>query len=227
MPTGNKVLDNFDIVRQHLKFTNPGDFYVAHVMFRVKDLRNDEEKACYLTHEETQRLIKTYYIDSLEYFDKKVPAMKDLAEKNKARVYLIPSRKNRLVINRVLAKRIIDFIDDPNIRYDHLIRSAVCGCHVSDYKWWVLDIDPDSVVEFVSGSGDMLTCNLMKCKADVVEKMRELVDETKTRSGDEIFEVPTKSGYHIITPPFDKSKMSYLGENLKTDGMTLLYYKEN
>ena len=45
------TIDNFDAIRAHLKFEKPGDIYVVHVMFRVKDLRNDADKQMYLSHE--------------------------------------------------------------------------------------------------------------------------------------------------------------------------------
>ena len=46
------TINNFAAIREHLKFDNPGDIYVVHVMFRVKDLRNDEDKQMYLSHED-------------------------------------------------------------------------------------------------------------------------------------------------------------------------------
>ena len=218
------TIDNFDAIKEHLKFEKPGDIYVVHVMFRVKDLRNDADKQMYLSHEETQRLIKTYYIDSLEYFDRKRPAMIDLANQNKARVYFTMTRKNRITCNRIIAKKIIDEIDNPNVRYDHLIRSAVCGCHISDYKWWTLDVDNDTVVRIGSEDGPTMV-HLIDIKDKVIAEMAKLVDETKTRSGGEIFEVPTKNGCHIMTPPFNRSKMAFLGDNLKADAMTLAYFQ--
>ena len=214
------TIDNFDAIKEHLKFEKPGDIYVVHVMFRVKDLRNEVEKACYLSHEETQRLIKTYYIDSFEYFDKKRPAMIDLANQNKARVYFTMTRKNRLTCNRVILKKLVDEVDNPNVRYDHLIRSAVCGCHISDYKWWTLDIDNDT--EVTIGDDHI---NLVNIRGTLTEEIAKLVDGTKTRSGSEIFEVPTKNGFHIMTPPFNRSKMPWLGDNLKADAMTLAYFQ--
>lgn len=224
------MIDNFNAIREHLRFDNPGDIYVVHVMFRVKDLPNDADKQMYLSHEETQRLVRTYYVDSLSYLDKKIPAMKDLAINNKARVYFTMTRKNRITCNRIIAKKIIDEIDNPNVRYDHLIRSAVCGCHISDYKWWTLDVDNDTVVypdkaEYWKGNVGKATMNLMSIKDKVIAEMSKLVDETKTRSGSEIFTVPTKNGCHIMTPPFNRSKMAYLGDNLKADAMTLAYFQ--
>ena len=246
------TIDNFDAIREHLKFDKPGDIYVVHVMFRVKDLRNDADKQMYLSHEETQRLVRTYYVDSLSYLDKKIPAMKDLAINNKARVYFTMTRKNRLTCNRVILKKLVDEVDNPNVRYDHLIRSAVCGCHISDYKWWTLDIDNDTEVRLRSGEYGEYSfrkAKLVDFKDEIVRQIARLVDKTKTRSGSEIFTVPTKNGYHIMTPPFNRSEdilvknggseevsenYEYgddgiesfeLGDNLKTDAMTLAYFQ--
>lgn len=223
------TIDNFDEIRKHLRFDKPGDIYVVHVMFRVKDLRNDADKQMYLSHEETQRLIKTYYIDSLEYFDKKRPAMIDLAVQNRARVYIMMTKKNRITCNRIILKKLVDEVDNPNVRYDHLIRSAVCGCHISDYKWWTLDVDNDTEITKVRLTENLAIVDdkirLIDIKDKLIIKMAELVDETGTRSGSEIFEVPTKNGCHIMTPPFNRSNMAYLGDNLKTDAMTLAYFQ--
>lgn len=221
------TIDNFDAIREHLRFDKPGDMYVAHVMFRVKDLRSEADKQMYLSHEETQRLIKTLYIDSLEYFDRKRSTMIDLAIQNKARVYIAMTRKNRLTCNRVILKKLVDMVDDPNVRYDHVIRSAVCGCHISDYKWWLLDIDNDTRITIQSQKPSPYQADifLMDLKDTVIADMSKLVDKTKTRFGSEIFEVPTKNGCHIMTPPFNRSKMAFLGDNLKTDAMTLAYFQ--
>ena len=224
------IIDNFAEIRKHLQFDKPGDIYAVHVLFRVKDLRTDEEKQMFLSHDETQRKIKSWFIESFEHWDKKVPQMIDLAVANKARVYVSMTKKNRLVCNRILAKKVIDEIDNPHVKYDGMITSAVCGCHISDFKWWTLDVDNDTVVypdkiEYWRGNVGKATMNLMSIKDKVIAEMSKLVDETKTRSGSEIFEVPTKNGCHLMTPPFNRSKMAFLGDNLKADAMTLAYFQ--
>ena len=238
MPT----INNFDEIRRHLRFDKAGDIYAVHVLFRVKDLRSEEEKQMFLSHDETQRKIKSWFIESFEHWDKKVPQMIDLAVANKARVYVSMTKKNRLVCNRILAKKVIDEIDNPHIKYDGMITSAVCGCHISDWKWWTLDVDNDTEICLPKIVPIKLTnillqektyevtksappCKLVDVKDKVIAEMAKLVDETKIRSGSEIFTVPTKNGCHIMTPPFNKSKMAFLGDNLKTDAMTLAYFQ--
>lgn len=219
------VINNFDAIKEHLEFDKPGDIYAVHVLFRVKDLRTDEEKQMFLSHDETQRKIKSWFIESYEHWDKKVPQMIDLAIANKARVYVSMTKKNRLVCNRALAKKIIEEIDNPHVKYDGMITSAVCGCHISDYKWWTLDVDNDTEIIDPNNIGALSRVRLYDIKDALVSEMAKLVDETKTRSGSEIFEVPTKNGCHIMTPPFNRSKMAFLGDNLKTDAMTLAYFQ--
>ena len=227
------TIDNFVKIREHLRFDKPGDIYAVHVLFRVKDLRTDEEKQMFLSHDETQRKIKSWFIESFEHWDKKVPQMIDLAIANRARVYVSMTKKNRLVCNRILAKKVIDEIDNPHVKYDGMITSAICGCHISDYKWWTLDVDNDTEVEVMEEEkrpdghviGGVIKHRLIDIKDKVIAEMSKLVDETKTRSGSEIFEVPTKNGCHIMTPPFNRSKMAFLGDNLKADAMTLAYFQ--
>lgn len=234
------TIDNFDDIRKHLRFDKPGDMYVAHVMIRGKDINSEQKKILREDHQ-SGILVKTYYIDSLEYFDRKRSTMIDLAIQNNARVYIAMTRKNRLACNRIILKKLVDMVDDPNVRYDHLIRTSVCGCHISDYKWWLLDVDQDTILDL---SGMKSTDKgfvwvehkekLIDLMDEVLPQMRKLVDETKTRSGDEIFTVPTKNGFHVMTPPFRKNYLFSasagtclfrLGDNLKTDAMTLAYFQ--
>lgn len=223
------IINNFDAIRKHLRFDKEGDIYAVHVMFRVKDLRTEEEKQMFLSHDETQRNIKTWFIGGFDHWDKKVPQMIDLAVCNRARVYVAMTKKNRLVCNRALAKKVIEEIDNPHVKYDGMIKSAVCGCHISDYKWWTLDVDNDTEIGVNSWDGEKWVADekikLVDIKDDVIAEMSKLVDETKTRSGSEIFEVPTRNGCHIMTPPFNRSKMAYLGDNLKADALTLAYFQ--
>lgn len=219
------VIDNFSEIRNHLRFDNPGDMYVVHILARQKDMRDNPQRAKALKESHNSgSLIKTFYIDSFEYFDRKIAAIKDISTRNEARAYLVMSRRNRLTCNRMLAKKIIDEIDNPNIHYDHLIRSAVCGCHVSDYKWWMIDVDLDLVPNSITDTREgKLKHARTAFVQNVLKEITPLVAETK-RSSDEVFVVPTLNGTHVVTPPFNRSKWYGLYGELKTDPMTLLYF---
>ena len=220
------MVDNFDFVREKvLKFEKPGDFYVVHVLSRVKDLRSMGTEWVPGSHEDGARLIKTWYVNSLDYWDVKKETIKETAHTNKARVYILPQVRNTLVINRVLAKAIIDQIDESAIRYDHLLRTAICGCHRSDHKKWILDLDND-----LSSNGSWFEVYSIasKIKEKIVEWMNTIPER---RNGTcEIY--PTRSGWGILVDPFDvriaKDFPDPVGKieldnYLKKDGMLLTF----
>lgn len=215
------TINNFDLIKDKLLvFKSPGDFYVVHVIKRAKDLK-DSDNFKEGDSRESARLIKTWYIDSLEYWDKKVETIKEMARENHARAYILPCVRNRLTVNRVLAKKVIEMIDDTHCRYDHLIRTAVCGCHTSTKPFWIIDLDKEM-------AGDDKTDEekikwLYSWSNDIIWDISRLVEQT-SRKPEEIFRVPTVNGLHIVTPPFDKSQWALNPDMLKTDPMTLLYF---
>ena len=101
------TIDNFDIIKKHLDFKSPLDRYIVHILRRPKDC---EELSNKLGSNEAQRLIRTYYIDSLEYFEKKIPAMKELCHSCNARAYIIPQVKDNFECLLNLGKKIFDTI---------------------------------------------------------------------------------------------------------------------
>lgn len=191
------MIDNTKLIKEKLlNFKDPADFYVCHVIQRAKDKRIAGTLNPGDTRDEGQRLIKTWYVDSLDYFDKKLPIMKEITDANHARLYFMPQVRNKLTVNRVLAKAIIDAIDEPALRYDHLIRTAVCGCHASRDKRWILDIDDELM------NGDHA-------------KARELADAYTSDiyawwiqthgDGKDYFELiyETRNGWGVVVKPFD------------------------
>lgn len=126
------------------------------------------------------------------------------------------------------------------IHFDHLIRSCVAGCHLSDRKMWVIDLDMDGYSpkfeQFKRDRGENETDD------DVFERYVEAnVKDIKSLiekfgkgnfSKDDVFVVPTKNGKHIITPPFAsepklirETAIEY--DSIKRDGMTLMYSVES
>lgn len=239
------TIDNFDIIKKHLDFKTPLDRYIVHILRRPKDV---EELTNALGANEAQRLIRTYYIDSLEYFESKIPAMKELCHSCNARAYIIPQVKDNFECLLNLGKKIFDTIQNKNysVKPEHLIRQAYCEYHKSRKKVWILDLDDEEM------NGWTLE--------QVIELVKKWLKEVG-KSEDEMYVVPTKHGHHIITSPFnlvaahnecnmifegvqhwpldptvinDDPKQMTLKMNYKQvtgwlhkDGMTLLYYHKD
>jgi len=214
------MVDNTALIREKLlDFKNPEDFYVCHVIQRAKDKKANGTIRPGDARDEGQRLIKTWYIDSLNYFDQKLPVMKDVAEANNARLYFMPQVRSKLTVNRVLAKAIIDAIDEVGLRYDHLIRTAVCGCHASRQKEWIIDIDDEiegDVPDAHAAAGEYARAVIediliwRKTVKDLDQNYRPLLYETR-------------NGWGIVTHPFDQRIFISNPDFIKKDGMMLAY----
>ena len=181
------MIDNIDIFRKHLLFKTAADRYVVHILRRVKDcatLKNE------LGSNECQRLIKTYYIDSLAYFDKKIPAIKELCNSNKARAYIYPQVRNARHVLFNIAEIAIEALNHNGImiKPDKIVKTAFCAEKRSPRKRWVLDLDNDNMHGWtIDGIIDVIkSCNV---KNDLDQDLP--------------YVVPTKNGMHIISAPFD------------------------
>ena len=195
-------LDNFQIFRDHLTFETPQDRYIVNILRRPKDVKHLNQ----LGSNECQRLLRTYYIDSLEYFDKKIPAIKELCDRNCARAYILPQVRNNEECLLNMATKILDTIRLKNfsVKPEHLLRSAYCEYHNSRSKKWILDLD----------NTEMYGWTLSAVEELVKKQLREIQDfelakhprKYATWLEDAMFTVKTKNGWHIITPPFNLQK---------------------
>ena len=198
-------IDNFDIFRKHLTFKDKTDRYIVHIMRRPKDLLSDPIMK-EIGANEHQRLLRTYYIDSLEYFDRKIPAMKELCTTNKARAYILPQVRNNYECLLSLGEKVLETIRLGNfsVKPEHLLRSAYCEYHKSRDKQWILDLDDDCMTEYIYSQN--FGGNSLHIKQWTVEQVLELVKKNLVACGKDpncTYVVKTKSGHHIITSPFN------------------------
>jgi len=196
-------IDNFDIIRSHLDFIDTKlDRYVVHILRRPKDLTQGMKNL--LGANETQRLIKTYYVDSVEYLDRKREAIKELCRANNARAYIIVQPKDNFECLLNLGEKIFETIRNKNysVKPEHLVRQAFCEWHKTRKKQWVIDLDNDEMVETwveVNFGG-----KIVQKREWTLEKVQELVKnhlKSVGKSEDDMYTVPTKHGWHIITSP--------------------------
>lgn len=175
------VIDNFDLIRSKLTFESQFDRYIIHIIKRAKD-----DKGRLFGVNETNRMLKTFYITSTEYFDKKRPVIETLCKDNIARAYILPQVRNNSDCLRNLLKLTVNNLDNPTQKPDHLIRSAYCGYHGSRDAKWIIDIDSE-FMPFVNTIRDAIIKNLNEIG----------------KSESDLYFVPTKNGCHIVTSPFN------------------------
>lgn len=75
------MVDNFDLIKPLLDFSNEDTFYFVQILQRKKDNPNGKYSS-----NNSSRLIKAYYIKSIEQLDKQKDEMIKLAQVFNARV---------------------------------------------------------------------------------------------------------------------------------------------
>ena len=194
------MIDNIDVVKSLLNFTEPGDFYMLYVFKRKKDQPEGERD-----NHQSVRTIKTYCVDSLEYLDKRYDEIKQLCEMFKARAYIHVQKQNHRDVSLDMLSSLAERIKNGSQNQKGLFDSVV-GQIKTQEKRWIIDIDTKDK-KFLRD----ITMDLMEIQpvGNKVEKV-----------------VPTKNGFHLITQKFNvmEFKKLYPDVDIQKKNPTLLYY---
>ena len=193
------MIDNIELIKPLLNFSDPEDFYMLYVLKRKKDQPEGERD-----NHQSVRTIKTYCIESVEYLEKRYDEIKQLCEMFKARAYIHVQKQNHKDVSlnmlATLAERIRDGVNKQQGLFD-----SVVGQIKTYEKKWVVDVDikdlefTEELIKFING----LRPEGPKC---------EVV-------------IPTKNGYHLITKRFDVKTFSeiYPEIQIQKKNPTLLF----
>jgi hypothetical protein len=146
------------------------------------------------------KVIANYYIYSMDdYYKYYALAMRE-CEINNARAYLRLNVRDDKKIGLECLRRTANLIADGNYRSIKNTYDTVCGKHHSDKnKKWIVDFDEEWMPEKDDRVNDLI------------------------KAGAKIYaEIPTKSGCHIITSPFNRSKFKW-SIDIHRDNPTILY----
>lgn len=210
------IVNNFEQIKTLLSFESEDEFYHLQILKRKKDC-NEQDKG----KNNSARTIKTYCINNIEYFNSKEQEIKNLCELFKARAYINLNKKSYMKsayeMNIEIATRI------RNKQFDHIYRAydTVIGkSEVNiDEKRWIIDIDN---IEFI----DNISNSLLKLEPYF------LAINNCDPIGDKIITlVPTVSGVHIITKPFNRKQIEpfkcLYPFDIHKNNPTILYYNDN
>jgi hypothetical protein len=171
------MIDNIELIKPLLNFSEPGDFYMLYVFKRKKDQPEGERD-----NHQSVRTIKTYCIDSIPYLEKRYDEIKQLCEMFKARAYIHVQKQNHRDVSLNMMVALAQKIQNGNHKQQGLFDSVVGQIKTLE-KNWVVDIDLK----------DRLFCEEV---AEFINTLKPEGDKIKTA-------IPTKNGYHLITDRFD------------------------
>jgi len=193
------MIDNIELVKGLLNFSEKGDFYMLYVFKRKKDQPEDERD-----NHQSVRTIKTYCIESIEHLDRRYDEIKQLCEMFKARAYIHVQKQNHFNVSLSMMVDLAQRIQNGQHNQKGLFDSVV-GQIKTQEKRWIVDLDTTDENEVV--------------------RMTKVINATRPE-GDKIeCIVPTKNGYHFITSRFDvlQFKNIYPHVDIQKKNPTLLY----
>lgn len=187
-------IDNFEQIRNIMEFDKFGEFYYISIMQRNKDGVKVAS-----SHDNCRR-IRTFYVFSLEEFDKVTPFIKEICDNLNARCYIELNRKDIFQCQLECIKRLAECIEHQTVKSRAIMDSVVGGAPSRD-KFWMIDIDNKEE-----------------------DSYNKVFDYIYNHKGYTIASIPTLHGRHLICSRFDHRHFNFEDCEIKRNAFTLLYY---
>jgi len=172
------MINNFNLIKPLLKFDSKDDFYFVQILQRKKDNPNGVRGS-----NNNARLIKAYFINSVEHLESLMEEMIVLANHFNARVGINLNVRSYEKTAFNTLKKVAELMHNKNYSDVKRAWNTSCGIHNGGDKVWLLDVDNTDV-------------ELMERLFNFVNLQSPIGDKT-------IALIPSKSGYHLITKAFD------------------------
>lgn len=175
------MVDVLENIKGFLLFESDDDFYYLQIIQRKKENSGLGSNS---------RIIKNYYVGSISYLESKYDEIKGICKLFNARAML---RLNKRSYKKVALSTMVNIANSiSNNEYSFIKKSydRACGvCHNDKNKSWILDFD-----EAVD----------INNKTEVID----FINSLEPFGNKVLIELPTKSGIHLITKPFNLSTFS-------------------
>lgn len=185
------MTDNFKLIKDFIQSQWGGQFdsftdafYIVEILGRAKDNAN------IISHK-----FKSYYINNMEDFDKYEQEIKTLCDSLQMRAYVSVNHKSKrhVTLNTMAeyANRIAqDNIDKPYSLFDSCAAKYVERAD----QLWIIDVDKDDA--------DYYSLNAPMTVEDIVDDYIKIIESCEPKKK-VVTVIPTKSGRHIVTHPFN------------------------
>ena len=175
-------IDNSDIIRNLLKFQSDDDFYFLQILQRKKDHKKGKINGS----NNNSRLIKAYYIKSLDHYDFIIPEVIELCRLFNARAGINLNKRSFKRSQLHTMKKILDQQLNGEYRRTHQAFNSVCGMYSNETdKKWIIDLDKEEI-------------NLAAEIGFFLMKLMPNIGEPKV-----YISILSNNGLHLITSPFD------------------------
>ena len=172
------MINNIELIKPLLNFSEHGDFYMLYVFNRKKDQPEAERD-----NHQSVRTIKTYCIESIDHLDRRWDEIVQMCEMFKARAYIHVQKQNHFDVSLSMMVELAQRIQNGNHNQKGLFDSVV-GQIKTQEKRWIVDVDTTS--------------------QHIQNMISNIIEMVKPNDGSKIItKIPTKNGIHLITKRFD------------------------
>lgn len=194
------MIDNINLIKPLLNFSDEGDFYMLYVFKRKKDQPEGERD-----NHQSVRTIKAYCINSIAYLDMRYDEIKQLCEMFKARAYIHVAKQNHKDVAMNMITEIVTRIQSGQINQQHVFDSVVGQIKTTE-KRWIIDVDDKNVRG--------------------LEPITSFIHSLRPEGNKVEACISTRNGYHLITKRFDAQmfKKEFPSIDIQKKNPTLLYY---
>lgn len=206
------MIDNFELIKPLLKFPNDDIYYHLQILRRGKD--HPELPAA-------NRVIKSYFICSLESLDYVEGEIKKLCEFFGARAYINLTPKSIKKTTMLQLKYLTQRAYEGDFKKIWKSWNTCAGEIKGEESRWVVDIDAKTYDEiFYIPKISKEISDFIDFKCDPKIDPINVFFDTKI-----IANIPTKTGCHLITTPFNlqQFKEKYPDIDVHKNNPTLLY----
>ena len=181
------MVDNFELIKPLLSFDKHGDFYFLQILQRKKDGCNVPNSS-----DNQRRLVKDYHITSTEKLDSLRDEIIASCNETGARAYIRLNKRNYRTVSMAFAEETLMKVRT-NQEFGNTFNeiNSVIGRYPEPgkgNKTWIVDIDNTNV-----------DSKLVKDIKDIIVNYCQPFDVEKI-----VAVIPTKSGVHLITRPFNQ-----------------------
>lgn len=203
------IVNNKDLIISLLEFPHKDIFYFIQILQRKRDMKELGKQPLGGSNNNS-RLIKAYFIKSVDQLEKQWEEMVKLAEVFEARVCINLNPRNFRKAAFHTLQKIANQMSNDDFYNIHKAFTSVCGEYHSEIdKRWLIDIDAE---------------DMDKVK-DIINVVNNLHTQIQNKEYKILANIPSKSGTHIITHPFNLMKFQELYPNISVhkNNPTLLY----
>lgn len=200
-------INNFNNIASYLKFESDL-FYFIQIIKRRKDQTEPMNS--------DTRVLKLYYVDSMNSFNLYKKEIIDLCNTFNARAYIHMTPRSMKAVTGYCAKELVNSMIEGNYkRFKNIVGTACGDTFVSKYKTFLVDIDTKDIK------------TIQKIEKFIENECRPLFDSEQEHKV--ITFIPTLNGVHLICKPFDITafKNAYPEIDIHKNNPTLLYYNYN